>query len=100
MIIMLVENKQQKSVLIEEIFASKGRIKIIKLLAKEMELNISEIIRRTKLNHNITTKHLKVLVESNILQEKIYGRIKIYRFRVEDFRVKAIKSLIEIWEQK
>ncbi|MHA1312065.1 MAG: ArsR/SmtB family transcription factor [Candidatus Helarchaeota archaeon] len=95
---MLIEKKTQESIQIEDIFSSKGRIKIIKLLAKENELNISEIIRRTRLNHNITTKHLKVLKDANILQEKIYGRIKIYRFRNEDFKVKAIKNLIEIWD--
>jgi len=95
---MHTENKPVNGNLIEEIFSSKGRIKIIKLLASENELNISEIIRRTGLNHTIISKHLAVLTESNILQEKIYGRIKIYRFRIEDRKVKAIKSLIEIWE--
>ncbi|MHA1269501.1 MAG: ArsR/SmtB family transcription factor [Candidatus Helarchaeota archaeon] len=96
---MLIEKSTGTEIHIEDIFSSKGRIRIIKLLAKENELNISEIIRRTRLNHKITTQHLKVLKDANIIQEKIYGRIKIYRFRSEDFRVKAIKNLIEIWEE-
>ncbi|MHA1230393.1 MAG: ArsR/SmtB family transcription factor [Candidatus Helarchaeota archaeon] len=95
---MLLEKNEEEKFQIEDIFSSKGRVKIIKLLAKENELNISEIIKRTNLNHNITSKHLKILTEANILQEKIYGRIKIYRFRIEDFKVKAIKNLIDIWE--
>ena len=95
---MLMNNKILEKMHIEDIFSSRGRIKIIKLLANEEELNISEIIKRTKSNHSIITKHLKVLKEANILQEKIYGRIKIYRFKIEDFKVKAIKNLIDIWE--
>lgn len=94
---MINEEKIEERKPIEQIFSSKGRIKIIKLLAEKIELNISEIIKRCKSNHTITKKHLKVLTEANIIQEKIYGRIKIYRLRTEDYRVKAIKNLIDLW---
>jgi len=98
MIKMLINEKAQKKYTIDDIFSSKGRIKIIRLLAIEDELNISEIVKRTKLNHKIVSNHLQILKELGIVQEKKYGRIKIYRFRSEDFKVKAIKNLILIWE--
>ena len=83
---------------IEDVFASKGRVKIIKILVKEEELNISEIVERCKLNHKSTLNHLQFLDEVGIVQEKIYGRIRIYRIRSEDYRVKAIKKMFDIWE--
>ncbi len=83
---------------IEEVFKSKGRIKILKILAEEGELNISEIARRAHINHNSTRYHLNFLVKANILQEKKFGRIRIYRFRIENIQVRAIKNLFEIWE--
>jgi DNA-binding transcriptional ArsR family regulator len=49
---------------IEEIFSSKGRVKIIKILVEEGELNISEIGRRASLNHNTTLQHLNFLIET------------------------------------
>jgi len=95
---MSLERKINFQYKIEDVFASKGRVKIIKILVKEEELNISEIVERCKLNHKSTLKHLQFLVEAGILQEKIYGRIRIYRIRIEDYRVKAIKKMIEVWE--
>ncbi|MFX1487494.1 MAG: hypothetical protein ACFFBS_10475, partial [Promethearchaeota archaeon] len=43
---------------IEELLSSKGRVKIIKILAMAGELNISEISRRARLNHEATAQHL------------------------------------------
>ena len=83
---------------IEEVFASKGRVKIIKILVQEEELNISEIVDRARLNHKSTLNHLKFLTKAGIVQEKIYGRIRIYRIKFEDYRVKAIKKMIDVWE--
>jgi len=88
----------RKNNLIEDILGSKAKVKILKELAIHNELNISLIINRTKLNHSIVSKHLKLLKELNFLQEKKFGRIKIYRFKTENLRARSLKNLIEIWE--
>ncbi len=80
---------------IEEIFSSKGKVKILKILALEGELNISEIARRAELNHSSTLAHLKSLESIGIVEEKTFGRIRIFRFKEEDPRAKAIKQLFE-----
>ncbi|MHA1298149.1 MAG: ArsR/SmtB family transcription factor [Candidatus Helarchaeota archaeon] len=82
---------------IENIFSSKGRIKVLMILAKEGELNISEIARRANLNHGSCSNHLKELAKYNVLQEKVFGRIRIYRFRIENIKVRALKNLFELW---
>jgi len=84
----------------EEVFCSKGRAKIIKVLSKNLELNISEIIKQTHLNHNDVKKHLKFLCQINFIQEKKFGRIYIYRFKDENFKANAITKLILLWENK
>jgi len=84
----------------EEIFCSKGRVKIIRILALRTEMNISEIIKLTHLNHNDVKKHLMFLCKINFVQEKKFGRIHIYRFKEENFKAKAIKNLIEFWENE
>lgn len=94
----MIDQVIEKKLALEDVFQSKGRIKILKILAKEGELNISEIARRAHMNHNSTRYHLNFLVKANILQEKKFGRIRIYRFRKESIRVRAIKNLFEIWE--
>ena len=84
---------------IEEVFSSKGRVKILRILAEIGELNISEIARRAGLNYATTNKHLLVLENHGLIRHKRFGRIRIFRFDEENPRAKMIKKLIEFWEQ-
>ena len=91
------ENSPQ--VAIEDIFSSRGRIKILKELALSNELLISELCRRVGLNHSSTRSHLKVLIKSGLIEEKTHGsRIKIYRYKIEDLRARSLRSLFNLWE--
>jgi DNA-binding transcriptional ArsR family regulator len=83
---------------IEDLFSSRGRVKILKELAASTELNISELCRRVNLNHSSTKSHLEVLLKSGLVEEKIFGRIKIYRYNIENLRARSLKSLFDIWE--
>ncbi len=85
---------------IETVFSSKGRVKILRILAEIGELNISEIARRAKLNYTTTNQHLQVLETSGIVRHKNFGRIRIFRFNNDNPRAKSIKELIEEWNNK
>jgi len=85
---------------IEELFSSRGRVRILKELVKSNELNISELCRRVGLNHSSTKSHLQVLLAAGLIEEKKFGRIKIYRYRIEDIRARSIRNLFELWESK
>lgn len=89
-----------KSVPVEELFSSRGRVRILKELALSSELNISELCRRVELNHSSTKSHLEVLLNSGLVEEKKFGRIKIYRYRIEDTRARAIRNLFNLWDSK
>jgi DNA-binding transcriptional ArsR family regulator len=84
---------------VELLFSSRGRIKIIRLLAECGELNISEIARRTQLNHSTTRRHLQFLEHAKLVQEKTFGRIRIYRYKIENLRALALRRFIELWEK-
>ena len=84
---------------IEEVFSSKPRMKILKLLFRLGALNISDIARRIKLNYNTTNEHLKLLESEGILQQRVYGRIRIYKFGAVSHKALAVQNLIEVWEQ-
>jgi DNA-binding transcriptional ArsR family regulator len=93
-----MEAENSSKVAIEDIFSSRGRIKILKELADSSELNISELCRRVDLNHSSTKSHLEVLLSSGLIEEKKFGRIKIYRYKIEDLRARSLKSLFNLWE--
>ena len=84
---------------IEEVFSSKGRVKILRILADIGELNISEIARRAGLNYTTTNQHLFVLENHGLVRHKKFGRIRIFRFDEENPRARMIKKLVEFWEQ-
>ncbi|MFZ0966505.1 MAG: winged helix-turn-helix domain-containing protein [Candidatus Bathyarchaeia archaeon] len=84
---------------VEDVFSSKLRMKILKILVQVGELNVSEIARRLGVNYNTTSKHLNVLEDEGILQHKVFGRIRLYRLNEHSPKAKSIRNLIEVWEQ-
>ena len=88
----------EKNFNIENLLGSKARIKILKILAINHELSISQIIKKSRLNHTSVKSHLNQLKSLNLIQEKVFGRIKIYRYRTENIRATSLKKFIEIWE--
>ena len=84
---------------IEDVFSSKGRVRILAILAKIGELNISEIARRAGLNYATTNQHLQTLENYKLVRHKTFGRIRIFRYNEENPRAIMIRQLIELWEE-
>jgi DNA-binding transcriptional ArsR family regulator len=84
---------------IEEVFSSKPRMKILKLLARLGTLNVSDIAKRIGLNYSATNNHLRLLEAEGILVQRVYGRIRMYRYNDASAKAKAVQGLIETWEQ-
>jgi len=83
---------------LEEVFSSKSRMKILKLIYQLGQLNVSDVARRLKLNFASTSGHLKLLEFEGILQERKYGRVRMYRFNEGSAKAKAVQNLIVAWE--
>jgi predicted transcriptional regulator len=85
---------------VEDVFSSRLRMKILKILYAVGELNVSDFARRLKVNYASTSKHLKILEEEGILQHKMFGRICLYRYNEQSAKAKAVQTLIEMWEKQ
>jgi DNA-binding transcriptional ArsR family regulator len=85
---------------VEEVFSSKPRMKILKLIARLGELNVSDVARRIGVNFTTTSRHLKILEDEGVLQQRTYGRIRMYRFNQASAKAKAVQNLIEAWEEE
>jgi DNA-binding IclR family transcriptional regulator len=73
-------------------------MKILKLIARLGELNVTDIARRIGLNFTTTSRHLQVMEQEGVLQQRVYGRIRMYRFNQASPKAKAVLNLIEAWE--
>ncbi len=84
---------------IEDVFSSRLRMKLLRILAQVSELNSSDIARRLGVNYKTASGHLRVLEEEGILQHKTFGRIRLYRFKERSPKAKIVQTFIEEWEK-
>jgi predicted transcriptional regulator len=89
----------EENISFETILNSKGRIKVLRVLLRYTELPISRIVKFTNLDPKMVKYYIEYLVKIQVLQEKTSGRTRIYRLRIEDSRVRAIKDLFDSWEE-
>lgn len=83
---------------LEDVFSSKLRMKILKVIVQMGELNVSEIARRIGANYGTTSGHLKILEDEGILLHKVFGRIRLYRLDEHSPKAKVVQNFIETWE--
>ncbi len=84
---------------VEILFESKGRFRVIRYLLEEGQANISKIVKNTGLPHRLVVKHLRELERHGIVEEKRYGRLRLFEVNLEDPRISATKNLIRELER-
>ena len=84
---------------IEEVFASRSRIRILRALLEVREINVTRLGKIVELNHRSVGQHIAALRGLGIVEEKQFGKIKIVRIRDEDPRVKVIRSMFDELKQ-
>lgn len=85
---------------VEEVFSSKGRIKILKTLILHGEINLTSLIRETGLNYTTVMKHINYLKSQGLIEEINLGRVRIYRPNWANPRVRYVEELIQTLERE
>ena len=62
----------------EELLGSRGRIRVLRVLAEMRELYLTEVGRRTGMNYTSVERHLTKLKDMGLVREKRYGKIRIF----------------------
>lgn len=79
----------------EELLASKGRVKILKILLEEGQVNITRLVRETGLHHRLVVKHIEELKRMGIVIERRYGRMRVVEVNLGDPRISALRELLK-----
>jgi DNA-binding transcriptional ArsR family regulator len=79
------------------ILSSSGRIRILTLLSEVEELHLTEIAKRTEQSYSATERHLDDLSEAGIVQERDYGRVRMFKLNQANDRAKLLQELILKW---
>jgi DNA-binding transcriptional ArsR family regulator len=74
-------------------------MKILEIILETGELNISEIARRSGLSHSSVARHLEFLVNSDLITEKRFNRIRIFRVDYSNPFIGALTRFISDWNK-
>lgn len=85
--------------LIESIFASKVRIRILRALFKYREVNVTKLSKDLGINYKILTYHLEILEKLGIIEEKRFGRVRIVRLVEKNPKVNVIENFFREMEE-
>ncbi len=80
--------------MLEEVFASKGRLKVLLVLLRLGEANITKIVKETGLNHKLVEEHLSRLVELGLVHEKRYGRLRVFSINTSNPKTIILRELL------
>ena len=82
---------------LERVLSSSGRIRILTLLSEVEELHLSEIAKRTEQSYSATERHLDDLSKAEIVEERDYGRVRVFKLNQANDRAKLLQELILKW---
>lgn len=71
---------------------SKGRKKILEVLLKFGEVNISRIIKHTMLNHKIVNTYLREMVSLGLVKERKFGRVRMFRLSDSELLMQMLRN--------
>lgn len=84
---------------LEDVFCSKTRMKILKLLFRYGQLNTSGIMRKLGANYRITAENLALLESEGVVEHRNSGRTRFFRL-TNTIKAKSTMKLLEAWEKK
>lgn len=82
---------------IEDVFASRLRVKILSLLLDLGQLNASELATRMRINYQTTRTHLKILEDEGLVVHRLFGRSRLFRINEQSQKAKAFHELVQTW---
>ncbi|HWY27987.1 MAG TPA: winged helix-turn-helix domain-containing protein [Candidatus Sulfotelmatobacter sp.] len=87
----------EKSPPLERVLSSSGRIRILTLLTGIEELHLTEIAKRTEQSYSATERHLDDLSKVGIVEERDYGRVRMFKLNLTNDHAKLLQDLILKW---
>ena len=81
---------------LEDVFCSKLRMKILKLLYKLRQVKTSDFQKRLNASYTITIQHLTVLEREGVVTQRLSGRTRFFRF-ANTLKARAVQKLLQEW---
>ena len=84
---------------LEEVFCSKMRMHNLRLMFQCSQLNTTDLACRLGANYAVTLRHLILLKNEDVVEERMGGRTRFFRFK-NSLKAQAVSKLLEEWESQ
>jgi DNA-binding transcriptional ArsR family regulator len=74
-------------------------MRILKLLFQCGQLNTTGLARRLGANYTSTLRYLILLKNESVVEERVSGRTRFFRFK-NSLKAQAVSKLLEEWENQ
>jgi DNA-binding transcriptional ArsR family regulator len=74
-------------------------MRILKLLFQLSQLNTTDLADRLGVNYATTLRHLVLLKNEDVVEERVSGRTRFFRFK-NTLKAQAVTMLLEEWESQ
>ena len=81
---------------LEDVFCSKLRMKILKLLFQLRQLKTSDFQKRLGASYTATMQHLTVLEKQGVITQRLSGRTRYFRF-ANTLKARVVQKLLQEW---
>jgi len=82
---------------LDRVLSSSGRIRILTLLSEVEQMHLTEIAKRTEQSYSAAERHLDDLSNAGIVEERDYGRVRVFKLNITNDRAKLLQELILKW---
>lgn len=79
---------------LDTLLSTRGRLKVIRIILRYGETNITRIIRESGLNYKTVKRHLAFLVETGLINERSYGRARLYSVNYASPKALLLRDLL------
>jgi predicted transcriptional regulator len=81
---------------LEDVFCSKIRMKLLRILFDLRQLNTSDLARKAGSNYETTSRHLALLEKEGLIRHRLSGKTLFFRY-TNTGKAKAVMKLLEEW---
>ena len=82
---------------LENLFCSKVRMRILRLLFRLGQLNTTDLARRVGTNYGVVMRHLVLLEKETLVEHRLSGRARFFRLANSE-KAQATMRLLEEWD--
>ena len=82
----------EKNAPLDRVLSSSGRIRILTVLSAVEQLHLTEVAKRTDQSYSATERHLGDLSQAGIVEERDYGRVRVFKLNLTNERTKLLQG--------